>query len=1030
MPVLIASALGRPWRLIDRLLVGLVVTAAFLLGCQELFDSDVWWHVRAGQWIWANSRVPDLDPFTFASADRHWIDLHWLFQLLLAGVYRLAGVRGMILLAAGICATTILVGVTTRQRQWPVAVVVACWLPALGAMSARFDPRPEVLSLLGVAVYLAVLFRADRSPRLVWLLPLVQVIWVNVHALFVLGPVILGAYLIDRVAELLIRPRSRDDSGGHPRAHWRFHLAGALVAVVVACLVNPYGWRGAVFPFELFPKITAWGGPYKSYVAEFMDVRSFVQKTGTDSAAGDFFFRAECFLLWMVPLSFLLPAVWESSRRTTVQGAESRQGCLAWIAASALATGLIAVCPPVDAEGSSMLWIAPLGRFVPWALVACGLAGGVLLLLARSPLAAALLAAIGGAAEGAWAAWLRAHLSGTDAALLLTGITACLGLVAVLLILRSSRRESGRLFRVILSVAFGYLAIVAVRNVNLFGLVAGFVMAWNLGSWAYELTATNTAATGSQPRRLRVGPIASGGLAVVAGLWIVAIVSGRFFPFAGESRRFGLAETPLAYAHDASKFAGQAGMPERALALDLGQAGVYLFHNGPERKVYIDGRLEIPTRASFETFVRLAAMLDEGRPGWPEAVRRLGNPLILLGHAEDFGAEATLLAHPGWRCVYYDAVASVFITDGSDARAAIFPSVAFAERHFTDPAWRAGPPTKYALGEAGALIRLGSTVGRRPNLRSRWDLRASLMLLAADRLHQALAARSGIDGIPPSTAGLWNLLGHATWSMAPDLSVPPAGPSEAWDPARGLFMAQATFCYRRSLEIEPRGASAMASLRDSFKMRRMNDAERSAVASLRRLQGIAQVSKKAISGRADERPLNGDADVSSPPAWDGEAGFAGAVTALIEDGQPEAAVRAFADGIRKGIEPAWTLCDRVAATHLHLGHAAEASSIWERAAAPPSRAVQLTRVATAALAAFEFATALDRYQSALQLDPRLAEAWFCVALLNTERGDAARALEAARQGLKQNPTRSQRDLLRAIEALVAPYAGARAASVP
>ncbi len=52
-------------------------------------------------------------------------------------------------------------------------------------MSARFDPRPELLSLLGTAIYLAVLFRTDRAPALAWLLPLVQVIWVNSHALFV-----------------------------------------------------------------------------------------------------------------------------------------------------------------------------------------------------------------------------------------------------------------------------------------------------------------------------------------------------------------------------------------------------------------------------------------------------------------------------------------------------------------------------------------------------------------------------------------------------------------------------------------------------------------------------------------------------------------------------------------------------------------------------------------------------------------------------------------------------------------------------
>lgn len=36
----------------------LLVVAAFLLGCQEVFDPDVWWPVRARQWIWASKLVP------------------------------------------------------------------------------------------------------------------------------------------------------------------------------------------------------------------------------------------------------------------------------------------------------------------------------------------------------------------------------------------------------------------------------------------------------------------------------------------------------------------------------------------------------------------------------------------------------------------------------------------------------------------------------------------------------------------------------------------------------------------------------------------------------------------------------------------------------------------------------------------------------------------------------------------------------------------------------------------------------------
>ena len=52
---------------------------------------------------------------------------------------------------------------------------------------------------------------------------------------------------------------------------------GAGVLVGFACVANPYGLR-AFFPLELLPKITAWGGLYKSYIIEFGDLRELVHR--------------------------------------------------------------------------------------------------------------------------------------------------------------------------------------------------------------------------------------------------------------------------------------------------------------------------------------------------------------------------------------------------------------------------------------------------------------------------------------------------------------------------------------------------------------------------------------------------------------------------------------------------------------------------------------------------------------------------------------------------------------------------------
>ena len=98
--------------------------------------------------------------------------------------------------AAG-CAA-FLIAMTARASDWPRWAAALCWLPALALMAMRFDPRPEIFSLVYLACFLAVLVRVDRRPKLAWSLPLIQVLWVNTHGLFVLGPIVLGCYLVER----------------------------------------------------------------------------------------------------------------------------------------------------------------------------------------------------------------------------------------------------------------------------------------------------------------------------------------------------------------------------------------------------------------------------------------------------------------------------------------------------------------------------------------------------------------------------------------------------------------------------------------------------------------------------------------------------------------------------------------------------------------------------------------------------------------------------------------------------------------
>ncbi len=291
----------------------------------------------------------------------------------------------------------------------------------------------------------------------------------------------------------------------------------------------------------------------------------------------------------------------------------------------------------------------------------------------------------------------------------------------------------------------------------------------------------------------------------------------------------------MTFAHEAARFSGGEGLPDRALVFDLGQTGVYIYHNSPDRKVFLDARLEVPSLATFETYRLADAWLNRGDPRWLALVRRMGDPLIMLDHQSNGGAEATLVASTSYRCVYWDPSASVFIPQARFDQEMSYPTVNFAARHFAfarRSVSKNTPEEDYA--EARSLIELALTLNRARQASPAVRLGASL--LAQDLARKTLSSR-------PDWSGAWTLLGHGTKLLYFDSTHRPPAPTDPWDPAAALPWALSTYSFKRSLATNPKNRSTLRSLSDSYKLRGMSDARaeevtRVAAASLTQVRGM------------------------------------------------------------------------------------------------------------------------------------------------------------------------------------------------
>jgi hypothetical protein len=210
-----------------------VYTLLLVSGTRLLSDSDTYWQITVGQWIFDHRALPRVDIYSFTRAGEPWTSSSWLAQVLFAGSYRIAGWSGPIVLASTCIAATFALLTWILGRRIPQTYAVAITLASLVLSCGHFLARPHVLVLPVMLVWAFGLMSASerRQPPSFWLLPLMS-LWANLHGGFIFGLALVGAFAIDALW-------NADAARQRPLAlRWALFGLGALIA----CCATPYGW--------------------------------------------------------------------------------------------------------------------------------------------------------------------------------------------------------------------------------------------------------------------------------------------------------------------------------------------------------------------------------------------------------------------------------------------------------------------------------------------------------------------------------------------------------------------------------------------------------------------------------------------------------------------------------------------------------------------------------------------------------------------------------------------------------------------
>ncbi|HEY4474745.1 MAG TPA: hypothetical protein VJC06_02380 [Candidatus Paceibacterota bacterium] len=248
------------------LLKSIVIALLFILAGTLFFhnftsiNADIGRHIKLGEIIWQTGEVPKTNLFSFTEPDFPFTNHHWLSEVVFYKVYSLgndwmSGLKAiMILKVIVLLATYFLLFLTVRKRN--IIAVAFAFLVSIFVFAARTEPRPEIFSYLIFAAYLLIIYRAKKLTTLqvgsqrqrlamsrFWLLPILQLFWVNMHIYFIIGPIVFLFFLIDKAVNSKFKNYDFIRNS-------KFEIL-IFVLVILANLINPNFIAGAIYPLKV-----------------------------------------------------------------------------------------------------------------------------------------------------------------------------------------------------------------------------------------------------------------------------------------------------------------------------------------------------------------------------------------------------------------------------------------------------------------------------------------------------------------------------------------------------------------------------------------------------------------------------------------------------------------------------------------------------------------------------------------------------------------------------------------------------------
>ncbi|HTP66858.1 MAG TPA: hypothetical protein VMJ66_15810, partial [Geobacteraceae bacterium] len=222
---------------------------SFSAGRGLLNDADTGWHIRTGEYILTNHTIPRHDIFSFTTPPVPWTAHEWLAEVIMAALHHAFGLTGIALFFSFLIALVCyLVFRMLREQNGNILIAAVVAVLVISSSPMHWLARPHIFTHIFLIVWYIILdrFQTGKGNGLRYL-PLTLLFWVNLHGGFIIGLILLGAYLAGNMIELYF---SQDEERAAFRGRVK-ELVTILLFCILACLANPRGFHILLFPFNV-----------------------------------------------------------------------------------------------------------------------------------------------------------------------------------------------------------------------------------------------------------------------------------------------------------------------------------------------------------------------------------------------------------------------------------------------------------------------------------------------------------------------------------------------------------------------------------------------------------------------------------------------------------------------------------------------------------------------------------------------------------------------------------------------------------